>query len=150
MKAEKVTTIEPRRYEGYVWMSNEPKPRVLTTEECPFELENENEGTFIIEAQLCDTKGQVSYSVKHIGGEHVIMRYEFTDGDFNCGSITQKSFVAHRINKDPEMAPEKAIKTLYFLQCWEPKEDPACLGMPVLHPTHLVFTGFTNAKTQEK
>lgn len=141
MRANRVDNIPAGHYEGYLWMSDEKEARVYSMKDVSTIDLYKNEGTFVIEAQLCDTEKHVSYSVKYIDGKHFIMRYEFSGDDFNTGTITKKSFVAHRIND---------INTLHFLQCWEPKEDPACLGMPVLHPTHLVFTGFTNAKTQEK
>ncbi|WP_407404144.1 TIGR04423 family type III CRISPR-associated protein [Sodaliphilus sp.] len=132
--------MEQRNYEGYVWMSDESKPKVYNGGE-PLAVELiEGENPFVIEALLCDKANHVSYSVKYVDGKYIITRYEFESADFNRQTVTVENFVGHRMEGH----------NLQFLRYWEAQKDPICLDMPVLHPTHLVFTGFTNTKTQEK
>lgn len=125
----KVDKIKPGDYTGYFWKSDSPKPEIVNGS---FDQDlNPNKNPFIIEAQLYDHNTMLSYSIKYIDGEYLIMEHQVNSLDFNNKDV----FYAHRM---------KGHKRLQFLQYWQEVEDDLCEGMKVLQPAELVFVGFND------
>ena len=126
----KVDNIEPRKYVGYYWMSDNPQPILLQNQDFPEALEP-NRKPFIIEAQLFDDK-QVSYSVKYVDGEYLIQRWDLKadfEGDFE---YTEMEYEAnHRLEN----------RSLLFRQYWKAEKEELCENIKALRPHALVFVG---------
>lgn len=131
--------IEKRKYTGYIWMSDDPSPKVLLGEEFGGEFA-ETANPFIIEAQLYDGEKN-SVSVKYVDGKYIM--HEYTDVDVSSANedVELKEYIAHA-----RIAECNGNKNLLFLQYWEEKQDdataPTRSGMVELRPGKLVFVGF--------
>lgn len=133
----KVDKIKPGDYTGYFWESDSKEPEIVNGS---FDQDlNPNKNPFIIEAQLYDRNTMLSYSIKYIDGEYLIMEHQVAPLDFNNKDIEIKDFYAHRM---------KDYKRLQFLQYWQEVEDDLCEGMKVLQPVELVFVGFNDNKEE--
>lgn len=130
--------IPNNKYDGYYWMSDEKEPHVLHNEEFDKGLDPIR-NPFVIEAQLYD--GRMSYSVKFIEGEYVIVSTDLAQIDLNGEAYTERTFLANRMG-DGEV-------WLKFYQQWVEKEDELCENMKVLVPGKLIFAGFAG-KEEEK
>lgn len=124
----KVTEIQPYEYVGYYWWSDSQTPEVLSEPKSAPELTKGER--FIIEAQLYCEKKDLSYSVKFVDDEYVIIETKLNDEDL-------KNYTVFMPNRMPS-----SIKGLRFAQRWEEKEDENCMGMKVLQPAEFVFVGF--------
>lgn len=120
------------KYEGYIWMSNESKPRILTGMNIPDKLIG-NCNPFIIEAELWDKDNMTSYAIHHAGNQTICQAYKVKESDFNDKDIVLQSYASHRMGGFG----------LRFLEYWVPTDDPQCLNMPTLELTKRVFIGFT-------
>lgn len=150
MNTSKETVIpQSHSYEGYYWMSDADKP-VIVSGALPKVLESLDPmcNPFVIEAQLYDTGGNVSYSVKYIDGQYHIYKFSEVDDRLKVATgkydhITLKKYQSHRMDG----------RKLLFLQYWDAEEDALCAGdkpMPVLQPGALVFVGFENSPSNQK
>ena len=129
----RVSNIKPGNYVGYFWKSDEKKPQQVNgnfTEDM-----NPSKNPFIVEAQLYDHDTMLSYSIKYVDGEYLILEHQVLSTDFNRLDVEIKDFYAHRID---------GHKKLQFLQYWKENGDSLCADMPVLQPVELVFVGFND------
>ena len=131
MKA--ITDIPKRKYDGYVWLSNEKYPIVLDKQEYDFTQVKEN--PFVIEALLWNAEdGGTSIMVRHTGKYHI---QEFKLNELPTGhELVEKVYLPHRLGNK--------VKHVYFQQLWIPEEDPFCAGMEVMTMTALICTGFNS------
>lgn len=123
---------------GYVWMSDAQEPHKLESQSVDTSwIEKSN--PFIIEAQLYDGENGMSYSVRYVGGQHIITETEIV--------LEDTTFTRHEY-----ICSFDDSKKMKMLQYWEAQPDPLCEGMEVLQPTANVFIGFTdnNEKEEEK
>ena len=119
------------QFEGYVWMSDEEKPKVYEGDNCLTSLQiNDDENPFIVEANLYDADRKKSVSIKYVDGEYLVNQYD-VDNDSN-GEV--REYVSHKMDG----------RVLIFNELWEPNSipDPLCCNMPVLQATKLIFCGF--------
>ncbi|OQX77914.1 MAG: type III CRISPR-associated protein [Bacteroidetes bacterium 4484_249] len=128
--------INNTAFEGYVWLSDKDKPRMLKGETFNFSKYEDGNNPFIIEALLFDKATDVSYTVRHTG--------KYIIGKFNLNDYTDENFVgveylSHRL---------KDVNKVNFKQLWLPEEDENCEGMPVMKMKALIFTGF-DCKTEK-
>ncbi len=140
----KVNEIETRKYEGYIWLSDQEHPRVYHNEEIdfskPIEIFNtkydfsiENQNPFIVEALLYAKDEQISVSVKHTGKYHV-------------NEIDLKNLPESSILDDIQYLPHRlvGVSKVNFKQLWIPEPYENCKGFDVLKMKALIYTGFTN------
>ncbi len=127
--------IEKSIYQGYIWYSDQTKPKTYNNEEFDGKELDNNENPFIVEAQLFDTVNLISYSIKYVDGRYICTEYNLAD--YKDIEFEELSYVAHRLD---------GVSTLHFRQYWRPEPDKQCAGMPVLQPKELVFVGFQNNK----
>lgn len=143
MKEMKITDIpNDIPFEGYYWLSDQHDPRVLQGEPLPQEFYGHN--PFVIEAQLWDSKGNVSWSLHQAGNQVIVNKYEVKDQDFNNKNVKRVNYASHRMGVEHV--------GLSFLEYWEVPESQdtsACCGMPTLQFTKRVFIGFEPKKEQK-
>ncbi|MEM1119923.1 MAG: TIGR04423 family type III CRISPR-associated protein [Bacteroidota bacterium] len=126
---KKLTDIPSRKYEGYIWFSNEITPVVLRKQTYDFAQVQVN--PFIVEAQLYCVATNTSVLIKHSGTYAI---HEFALGQLpNEVVLEENPYLAHRI---------EGVNKLKFAQLWKPEADPNCEGMEVLTMQALIFAGF--------
>lgn len=123
--------IKIEKCEGYLWWSDQQQPKVYHNEGIDKSFD-ETKNPFVVEGQLYDKEGKISYSIKYVDGQYHINIYEIKDEDFNNPDNETKCYLSNRMGD----------RWLKFLRYWEPKEDPNCEGMKVLKLTKNVFVGF--------
>jgi CRISPR type III-associated protein (TIGR04423 family) len=126
----KPTEIPTKKYQGYVWLSDEKYPVVLLDKEYDFSTLKENQ--FVIEALLWNAEdGGTSIMIRHTGKYHI---QEFKLNELPTGhELVEKVYLPHRLDK---------VKHVYFKQLWIPEPDAFCEGMEVMTMKALIFTGF--------
>lgn len=124
-------TIKINKCEGYLWWSDQQKPKIYdgnTLDICLDETKN----PFVVEGQLYDKETKESYSIKYVDGLYLINIYKVTDEDLVNSVNETKCYLPNRMGD----------RWLKFLRYWEEKEDENCIDMPVLTFTKNVFIGF--------
>lgn len=125
-----ITDISKRKYDGYIWFSDQKKPVTLIEEEYSFEDAKEN--PFVIEALLWNAEEEISIMVRHTGKYHI---QEFKLNELSAESkLEDKFYLPHRLNEN--------VKHVCFKQLWIPEPDALCEGMSVMTMKALIFTGF--------
>lgn len=129
-KMKKIDNISAGIYKGYLWKSDEQKPKVYNNESLDTLLLNNCENPFIIEGQLYDEKSQKSYSIRYIDGEYWAYEYDLNELKMD---FTEHLYIA---------SFENAQGKLNFRQYWREKKDNLCEDMMILYPAEFVFVGF--------
>jgi CRISPR type III-associated protein (TIGR04423 family) len=129
--------IKKRKYQGYVWMSDQKKPLTLKGDkDFDFsETKYQTVNPFVIEALLWCENTKTSVHVRHTG-RYVINEFVLTDDDLK----NEKFYIPHRL--------ETSGRKARFCQIWEEKDDDLCEGFPVFTLKAIVFTGFANPSKQ--
>ncbi len=139
MKVERLNNLDgvPKgNYVGYVWLSDQKKPIVLTGQE--FVKANfQSTNPFIVEGYLFDESEKRSVQIKH-SGRLDIRLFHLDDNDFESGYLVE--FLAHRL---------EGVSKLKFLEIWKSSADKFCLEMEVDECVAKVFVGFVNSKNHE-
>ena len=128
-------------YVGYLWYSDQKRPKKLIQETFDVESLKEPINPFVIEGQLWDETNSMSLSIKYVDGEHIIKFFKVQQDDLknalseNSDSITIKRYIPHRLD---------GVAKLTFMQYWkrEKIEDEQCKDFETLIPDKLVFIGF--------
>lgn len=128
-------TIQINKCEGYLWWSDQQKPKVYQDELIDICLD-ETENPFVVEGLLYDEENKESYSVKYVDGLYLINKYKVDESDFINIDNEEKSYLSNRMDD----------RWLKFIRYWEEKEDGNCMDMPVLTLTKNVFIGFDERK----
>ncbi len=143
----KINEIPKRKYEGYIWLSDQKEPKVLHKEPVDFskpipykgkdyDFTIENHNPFIIEALLYCEEENISVTVKHTGKYHI---HEIDLKKTSEGAVLETvEYLPHRLN---------GVSKVYFKQLWLPEPDENCNDWDVLKMKALIFTGFTNSKS---
>ena len=120
-------------YEGYLWYSNQSKPKIINSKN-PFKKSLLTQLPFVIEGNLWAEKEKISLNFKNIDGEYQIFKYDLNKLNIEENSQT---YIAHNLVGIQEF-------TLY--QHWKEKKDPLCENMKTLVPSWSAFTGFIKNK----
>lgn len=123
-------------YEGYLWYSDQNKPRILNDE--PFNTNSLNElvNPFVVEGQLWCKEKRESVSIKYIDGKYVTTKYVVPEEDLKKDKsylFTKKKYIPHRL---------KGVKRIVFLQYWRKEKDIRCNNFETLAVDKFVFIGF--------
>lgn len=130
MKTNKFTLEAHKPVEGYIWMSDQSKPRVLKGEKLQeTETYSSSDNPFIVEAQFV-IDNEKSCSIKCVDGVFIVNEYRLCDYE----NLQKKHYAANKM---------EGVKGLDFVLNWKEEKDELCNGFPVLQPAELVFTGFT-------
>ena len=124
-------TIKINKCEGYLWWSDQQKPKVYQDEPIDITLDDAK-NPFVVEGQLFDKEEKKSYSIKYVDGRYLIKTYKVEEQDPTNPYNDTKSYLANRMGN----------RRLKFLRYWEEKKDENCMDMPVLTLTKNVFIGF--------
>lgn len=124
--------IKNGTYQGYVWMSNAEKPEIIQGE---FDKSLDPLfNPFIIEGFLYNESDGISYSIKYVDGNYLIIETKVDEEKY---FESKEEFYAN-----PKLQ-EQGIKKLKFYREWVAVKDELCAGnMEVLQPGKLVFVGF--------
>lgn len=128
-------TIKINKCEGYLWWSDQQKPKVYQDELIDICLD-ETKNPFVVEGLLYDEGNKESYSIKYVDGQYLINKYKVVESEFTNPDNQIKSYLSNRMD-------DRWLKVLSY---WEEKEDENCMGMPVLTLTKNVFIGFDYIK----
>lgn len=120
--------IEKPQYEGYLWYSDQPRPKILNNEEFELEHISDDANPFIVEGLLFD--GKTSISIKYADGGYITSQCNIQE--LEGVRKEEQEFYSHRMDG----------RRLKFYQFWRPAEDDLCEKMEVLQPAELVFVGF--------
>lgn len=130
---KELAEIPQRKYQGYIWKSDQEYPEVLQEPKL-FEFKDNDLNPFIQEALLYCREENASVMVRHTGA------YQITEFDLNKipneAELKEKKYYPHRLNI--------GSKKVCISQLWFPEKDENCDGMEVLTIKAHVFTGFSN------
>ena len=140
-------------YTGYLWLSNEVKPRYKTEELKELfksKLKSNDEPVFIVEGQLFHQEGDQSFSlsIKYADGEYLIYKNEIASELLKLENgkefirKDEKGKVIQVVRRKDCLSNRMDERWLKFLQFWEAKPDENCNKMPVLTLTNNIFIGF--------
>jgi len=119
-------------FEGYIWLSDQKEPIVLSGES--FDFSNISINPFVIEALLFDKSNNISIHIQHTGN-YIITAYNLTELAQQTGSVIEdKTYLPHRL---------KGVEKVGFKQIWLPVTDENCEDMLVLTMKAIIFCGFT-------
>lgn len=127
--------MEKPLYDGYLWYSDQKKPKVLKQEAFNLDALCESENPFIIEGQLWNKDKRESISIKYVDGKYIVSGPVVVEDykEEKTELFTKKRYIPHRI---------EGIKHIVFLQYWRKEKDNLCEGFETLVPDRLVFVGF--------
>jgi len=118
--------IEKRKYEGYLWYSNEQQPQVLYGQsEWGIDINNAT-NPFIIEGQLWDEESRTSVSIKYIDGNYYKSE-TVLQGDYDL-----VEYIPRRMPK---------VEKLLFARCWKTVDDELCEGFNTTKLENVLFIG---------
>lgn len=120
-------------YQGYLWYSDQSKPKVLDKEE----LGNIEFSAlpFVIEGNLWCSKEEASFQIKNIEGQYHVVQFDLKGSELD-DLLSEHAYVAHDI---------EGYKEYTVIHAWEEAMDEIC-QMPVLVPAWTAFKGFSNPK----
>lgn len=121
--------IKNAKYEGYLWQSDQSKPRIIE-EGAPLSLTlTDGENPFIVEGLLWNREENTSIQIRYVDGKYFIATYEVKQEEL-AGSVP---YLPHRL---------PGVKALKFLRQWEEVKDELCENMPTLQLKANIFVGF--------
>ena len=122
-------------YEGYLWMSDENRPRVFGPESKVDYHLFDTRNPFVVEGYLLNKQTGISISIKYIDGQYHIYRNIIQDTDLNSKDVDTVYYLTQRMKTSGK-------EWAKFLRYWKEKADSSCLGMNVLEVEKEVFIGF--------
>lgn len=142
--------IKAAAYEGYLWYSDENKPKVFLGDKMVDKIELDDcSNPFVVEGNLWDAEAHESIMIRYVDGRYLVRHTVVTDKELHgiddrlldpvtvktndLVATTVKEYLPHRI---------EGVKALRFLQYWQGEEDAMCEGMTALRPSKFVFVGF--------
>lgn len=134
--------IDTKKYEGYLWYSDQNKPLLLPDTSINEIQLTDGDNPFVIEGLLWDQQNMTSISIRYIDGKYMIKEIKVKKDELdnnNSEHATYTEYIAHRL---------EGISKLKFIRYWEPQSDPECEGMDVLQQTNIAFVGFKYQKEE--
>lgn len=119
--------IEKKKYQGYLWYSNEQKPQIIDGQSVWGIQIDEATNPFIIEGLLWDEESQTSVSIKFIDG-HYYKKETVLGGEYDL-----IGFIPRRMSK---------VEKLLFARCWKTIKDELCEGFKTKKLDSVIFKGF--------
>ncbi len=126
--------IKEARYEGYLWTSDQSKPKMLEVG-TPFSITlKDGENPFIAEGLLWNPDENESITIRYVDGHYFVASHQVSKEQLEGNSnTTQVSYIAHRL---------PGVRKLKFLRLWEKQSDPLCEYMDSLQLKATLFVGF--------
>ncbi len=127
---DKVADLPDLSYDGYIWMSDKPKPRKV---ESKSEIPTGTQNPFIVEGFLKSADGKVCISLVSMNGVLKIYQFDLKQIDaLPDYQKTENSYLTHHYDG----------AEIKFITVWLPEKDKLCDDMEVLQPKMRVFNGF--------
>ena len=132
--------------EGYLWWSDQEKPKVYVEGKVYIENDEQAEDNvkefdlvngqnpFIVEGQLYDKAKHTSISIKYVDGEYIYKEFPVSPTDISSDMIDKKEYFSNRMGN----------RLLKVLRYWKETPDSLCEGWNVLTIDKNVFVGFKN------
>lgn len=127
---EALERIPSGNYEGYLWFSDEQKPKVFPRDGAFTDDLESKVIPFVVEGWLYDRENNKSYAIRYLDGEYLRTAY-----DLAATSEAPVEYMAHDL---------EGIETFKVVEHWAPEPDPYCAKMPVLRHAWTAFAGFAN------
>lgn len=124
-----ISKIPNLLYVGYIWGSDQQKPKVLINEAFQYPSDS---SLYIVEALLFSKEDNISITIRHTGQQQI--------SQYNLNELPQGS-KRYQVNYLPHRLSDK-IKKVKFQQIWIPEEDAYSQNWEVLKMKALIFTGF--------
>lgn len=129
--------IKNAKYEGYLWQSDQSKPRIIGEGE-PLSLTLiDGENPFVVEGLLWNREENISTQIRYVDGKYFIATYEVKQEEqeelADSATMTPVTYLPHRL---------PGVKALKFLRQWEEVKDELCENMPTLQLKANIFVGF--------
>lgn len=126
--------IKNAKYEGYLWQSDQSKPRIIGEGE-PLSLTlTDGENPFVVEGLLWNPKENTSIQIRYVDGNYFVTTYEVKQEELDgSATMTPFTYLPHRL---------PGVKALKFLRQWEEVKDELCENMPTLQLKANIFVGF--------
>lgn len=125
--------IQLKNCQGYLWYSDQSKPKVYIDEDVDLDLD-EKSNPFIVEGQLYSPDTQESVSIKYEDGEYRVYRYEPS----MCSQGLEEGRLEQYV---PNVRLGLKDKVLYFARLWKEMEVEESCGFKTLRPSAMVFKG---------
>lgn len=131
---ELLSEIPDYNYVGYIWMSDNDRPELITDKT---KIPTKN-NPYVVEGNLyCEEKG-ISISIKNTGEGYIIGQIDLKKAMADKAiELKPQMFFSHRLNP---------VKEVNFKQAWIAEKDEMCGGMHVLQPAWRAFVGFDQAE----
>ena len=91
-KLEKLTDIDQISYEGYIWKSDESKPKILNNGTYDFTKIGIN--PFIVEGFLYSKDENFSISIRQIDGKYYITKIDLKDLNFDSDNLVEHKYLS--------------------------------------------------------
>ena len=130
---------DSKKYQGYLWMSDERLPRLLNDQVFEFTC-HDYEEPFIVEGRLWCPDNKTSVSITCVDGKYIVDSVSLDQQPPE--TMTDESYLP---NKRLAAALENqglGGSQLAFKRLWQHRPDPLCENLEVLEPGKLVFVGF--------
>lgn len=126
--------IKNAKYEGYLWQSDQNKPKMIEERESLSLTLTDGENPFVVEGLLWNPEENTSIQIRYVDGKYFVTTYEVKLEDL-AGSITMTpvTYLPHRL---------PGVKALKFLRQWEEVKDELCENMLTLLLKTNIFVGF--------
>lgn len=125
-------TIPAGTYEGYLWPSDQPRPRVLLGESITALTLTDGENPFTVEGVLWAPATSTSIAIRYIDGQYHIYNKVVT-AEERAAEDNVVTYLPHRLD---------GVAALRFLRRWKAEKDELCENMEVLRLQDTVFIGF--------
>lgn len=118
--------IESRKYQGYIWYSDQRAPVLLAGDNEWGCEKNEQDNHFIVEGQLWDEDTRTSISIKYVDGKYLVSTYQ----------LGEKYDLVEYV---PRNMP--GVSRLQFARCWRSVADENCNNFETQVLDRVVFMG---------
>jgi CRISPR type III-associated protein (TIGR04423 family) len=130
VKYKSLSEIPSASYDGYIWMSNEDKPKLLN--KVDFSDRNLTLNPFIVEGLLFDEENNKSIHITH-DGDYTITVFDINKFTKPTFEVVEKKYLPHRLD---------GVNKVCFKQIWMEKAEENSADFPVLKLQATIFSGF--------
>ena len=102
--------IKNAKYEGYLWQSDQSKPRIIEEGEPLSLILTDGENPFVVEGLLWNPEENTSIQIRYVDGNYFVTTYEVKQEELDgSATTTPVTYLPHRL---------PGVKALKFLRQW--------------------------------
>ncbi len=124
-------------FDGYLWPSNEPKPKTMKAERVDMTL-FQKLLPFIMEGNLWSEELSLSIQIRNVDGAYFIHQFDLS-GSEQDSLLDEKEYLAHDLD---------GVSKYRVVEAWKEQQDEMLSGMKTLVPAWTAFKGFVNSKNE--